>query len=114
MAYPFQRETGLTQEQADVLRELNSFAQFSASDVWQKLKKRLQQQADEASEELLGCPIQYTLAQRGVLAIRWQQRVAIQRDLIAFVESHLDERQKLIDEIGAQNGIASDTPDTTH
>lgn len=102
MAYPFQQPEGLTQDQAEILRELNSFQQVSDSVAWKKVIERLKGNTAEALEEMLGCAPDTPLEQRGVLQMRWQQREAIQRDLLSFVDAQLNERQKLIEEIKEQ------------
>lgn len=99
MAFPFQQEESLTKEQSEILRELNSFQQVSSSHAWQRIKDRLQADVDEAQEELLGCKPDVTLEQRGLMALRWQQRIAIQRDLLAFVDEALAQRDRLLEDI---------------
>lgn len=107
MAYPFQQVEGLTQEQVDILRELNSFKLVGESSAWEKIIGRLKANVDEALEEMMGCGPETTLDQRGVLQLRWQQREAIRRDLLAFMQSNLDERQRVIDEIKEQHEYTS-------
>jgi DNA-directed RNA polymerase subunit F len=109
MAYPFQQSEGLTREQAEILRELNSFKQVSESAAWVKIKEKIQSMVDEAKEDLLGCPPDTCNEGRSILSIRWQQREAMSRELTNFVESQLQERNILLVEIKEQeNGDTDD------
>ena len=106
MAYIRQEQEGLTDEQAEILRELNSFHQVSETVAWKQIRARLELHADEAREALMDCLA--SLEQRGVLALRWQQREATKRDILGFMDSQLSQREKLLEEIKEQNEHSTD------
>lgn len=113
MAYIYQPQEGLTREQAEMLRELNSFQQVSDSAAWKKLRERLDATVDESREECLGCAPETTMEQRAILQMRWQQREAIRRDLLAFMDSHVEHRKQLLDELKEQNEYTSSDSGST-
>ena len=108
MAYPFERAEGLTQEQSDILRELNSFHLFSQTDLWKNLCEKMQSMVEEAQEALLGCHPALGAEKRGILSIRWQQREAMRRGIIEYVTSQLNAREQMLEEIKEQNEHNSD------
>lgn len=103
MAYPFEQPQGMTQEQAEALRELNSFAVMSDSAAWKKIIASLDETVSTAQKELLGSD-SGRLEELGILALCWRERELVRRGLIQFVENHIEERQKLLDELKEQNG----------
>jgi hypothetical protein len=103
MPVPFAQPEGLTQEQAEMLRELNSFKQVSETAAWKKIQEKIAEMVEEAKEELLGCPPETTTEQRGVMSIRWQQREAMARGLSQFVDVQVREHSKLLEEIKEQH-----------
>ena len=107
MAYPTAFDEGLTKAQAEALRELNSFQQVSQSDAWKLIQAKAVELVDEAKEEMLGCAPETTLEQRGILQIRWQQREAMWRALESFVNSQLEDRERLIEELKEQDEHSS-------
>ena len=108
MAYPFEQVSGLTKEQAETLRELNSFAQISDSAAWKKVLACLDETVETAKKELLGYELG-SVEQVGILALCWRERELVRRGLVQFVENHVSERQKLLEELKEQDGNNSDS-----
>lgn len=103
MAYPFQEQEGLTKEQSEVLRELNSFKLVTETTAWGKIKEKIVSLVEEAQEELLGCAPDTGNEARSILSIRWQQREAMKRELLNFIDSQLTFRDRMIEEIKEQH-----------
>ena len=108
MAYPIPQQEGITKEQAEILRELNSFHQVSESAAWKLIFESLQKTVDVARDELLACEADADMASRSVLALRWQEREAIRRGLVKFMDSHLEERNRILEEIKEQHEYTDD------
>jgi|SRR6185312_4330441 len=103
MAYAFPQSEGMTKEQAEALRELNAFAVMSDSAAWKKIKESLDATVAAPQKELLDSTTG-NLEELGILALCWRERELVRRGLIQFVENHITERQKLLEELKEQNG----------
>lgn len=85
----------LEAEEKKALREAQYFESLSHSPAWPKLKEYMQALVDEASEAMAGNisnePMTYMRFQ-----IRWQQRQAMMRAVIQYVDTMVETKKELV------------------
>lgn len=96
----------LAPEELSHLSELREVLLTTATPGWQIIIRRMQEDADEAHEELLGAAYATDSALAG-LARRWQQRESVVRSLKQYIKS-CEEQKKMLLETETERGVPSD------
>jgi hypothetical protein len=90
---------GLTTDELSELTELQEVHQLATSNGWRtRLLPLLESLVAEASEEMLGA-VFATVEVKASLLTRWQQRQAVLRSVVSYIQSCEDRRKMILEGI---------------
>lgn len=100
----------LAPEELQHLSELREVLRTTATPGWLIIIRRMQEDADEAHEELLGAAYATDSALAG-LARRWQQRESVVRSLKQYIQSCEEQKKMLLESTEQERSSEYAEPD---
>ena len=97
----------LTEQEVRHLDELRMISQTIRTPGWGIIVRKMQEDADEAHEDIIGAAYATDTALAG-LTRRWQQRESVVRSLKNYVQSCEDEIRLLLEESNQKGSVPLD------